>query len=179
MATANFYTKNASKYFAFEDKEDEFFDYKEFIEDLGYFFEERGFDQSANYNWCTSEDAREVATISADRQYGGVSVEIQITAILRSGYYAGACFDWIPKFCIHTQDFDEIPDETLLCELLEYYSDMPAGMAKIQARNAEKWFQRTFDSLVEETEKCMSEASDHTLVCTARFSNGEAMYSKA
>jgi DNA-directed RNA polymerase subunit F len=60
---------------------------------------------------------------------------------------------------------------------MEWQSSMPAGMIKIQCKHAERFASITAEELIEVVEEFYKQNS-MPLGVTARFSNGETIYSK-
>lgn len=174
MGTSNFGKKNASSYFVISDEGWEDL-WEERIEMLRDQFMEQGF-ESCSKDWLHNEDARCIAVISESRMYGDVPVQVDITVVLRPGYYTGACFDWLPYFHVGYSDGDEVPEVLEVFEDFESYSGMNPGLIKIQSWKAFDWLEKTFDSLVEKTESIMKEVCDTNLRRVATFSNGETIY---
>lgn len=196
MATSNFYNRNASKVFAVlmnyeqpvldenDQETDEMetvvpdeWEYDDFIDNLQDALIEKEYcdrnhsDNERNYS------GRVIAERYTDQSFHGMTVEVNIKAIIRSAYYEGANLDWEIDYIYDGYTFDELPDEAELKEHLEYYG-ANAGMATIQSRNAHIWMQRQAEALIAELEKVFEEHSQ-PLNVVARFSNGETMYAKS
>ena len=192
MATSNFHKVNASQYYSvfFEaDEENEGFQdfwYDDQIENIRSFLNEKGFNVDANSlkNVKDPHESRSfpsnvIASISEHKRICNVEFQINMCAVVRSGYYDGFNLDWFYEVEIEGDcDIDCIPDLEQLSETLSYYGDVSVGMGKIQAKNALKWLNETVDSLIENTEDYFKEITT-PLVITARFSNGETFYAKA
>lgn len=122
------------------------------------------------HSFCSSP----LFQIYSDRWFGDVHVEVNINCVMRSGYYEGACLDWFDSCVYHddTIEFNEID-----YEITDYMSQMNAGLRKIQEKNAKKWLWEQRNQIIELVEKIFTENST-PLSVTARFSNGETIYSK-
>lgn len=107
------------------------------------------------------------------RKFGDIGVSVNINCVARVGYYEGANLDWYVTYNICGDDTDEID----FLSSMQHYSYMPAGMIKIQAKNAELWAAMITDELIDATEEFFKKNS-MPLGVTARFSNGETVYSK-
>lgn len=108
------------------------------------------------------------------KSFGDMSIAVSINCVIRHGYYEGGNLDWYMTYDTVNHKGGEID----FADDFEYCSNMPAGMIKIQCKNAERWAEKTTDELVEITEELFKQQS-MPLVVTARFSNGETHYSKA
>jgi hypothetical protein len=203
MGTSNFYYRNASKVFAIglnyeqpildedgnetdenENVSCESFEYEEQIENVKYHMEENkgkfhfsDYEQKSqldNRNFCASY----VGSLSANKNFGDVNIDVQINAFSRAGYYEGACLDW--ELCVNVDgngnDSDDIEDVTYFVENTSS-RNMNDGMLKIQAKNAQKWANKISDELIAAVEKSF-EISSTCFVRVATFSNGETIYQK-
>lgn len=113
-----------------------------------------------------------IGTLSKSERFLGVDVEVEITSVIRSGYYDGACLD----YC-YTFRFDGHSDYQDALET--YVSDMHSD-AEIETnkRLAEDFLRHWTDVLSDELEKIFSSySSPLTKVATA--SNGETFYVNA
>ena len=192
MATSNFHKVNASQYYSvfFEgDEENEGFQdfwYDDQIENIRSFLKEKGFNVDANSlkNVKDPDELRSfpsniIGSISEYKRICNVEFQINMYAVVRSGYYDGFNLDWFYEVEIEGDcDIDCFPDLEQLSETLSYYGDVSVGMGKIQAKNALKWLNKTVDSLIETTEDCFEKITT-PLVIVERFSNGETIYAKA
>lgn len=166
MGTANFYNKNASHTFVRELETE--FDYDMFKEDIYHTFKHHNYHVFNGKNYRRPEsDLRSfpsiiVASKSKYKIYNDVELIITINVILRSGYYQHANLDW------------ELAKE--LPVLSDYYYNI--GLAKIHEPYAELWAENAENELIEETEKIFKDLTEPYNV-SARFSNGEAFYTKA
>ena len=174
MGTGNFYSKNASRVFAFETEEE--FDYDDNVGNIQCALKEKGFDEENEYekNGLRSFPGRYIASKSISKDYHGMEVTVTIKAICRGGYYSGANVDWELEYQYESQNDDEINVDYITEELERYY-DVKRGMAIIQGRNAAKWLEKAAQELVNELEAVLEEWT-MPLVVVARFSNGETMY---
>ena len=192
MGTSNFYNVNAKQYYSvfFEsDEENEEFQdfwYEDQIENICSYLNEKGFNVDANslknvkdpYE-LRSFPSHVIGSISEYKRICNVEFQINMYAVVRSGYYEGFVLDWFYEVEIEGDcDIDIIPDFEQVSETISYYGDVSVGMGKIQAKNALKWLNKTVDSLIETTEDAFKDITT-PLVVTARFSNGETFYAKA
>lgn len=203
MGTSNFYYRNASKVFAIcldyeqpildedgnETDENETvscseIEYSEQIENVQYHMQENkgvfSYSESEinsqfdNRNFC----ARFVGSLSANKKFGDVYVDIQINAFSRAGYYEGACLDWELSIDVDQYNYDNIEDvlsDLKDCNITSY--TMNVGMVKIQSKNIQKWLIKVKDELVKLVEKSFENAST-CFVRVGTFSNGETIYRK-
>lgn len=189
MGTSNFHKVNASQYYSvfFESDEDiNDFWYDDQIENIRSFLNEKGFNVDANSlkNVKDPDESRSfpsniIGSISEYKRICNVEFQINMYAVVRSGYYDGFNLDWFYEVEIEGDcDIDCFPDLEQLSETISYYGDVSVGMGKIQAKNALKWLNETVDSLIENTEEYFKKITT-PLVITERFSNGETIYAKA
>jgi hypothetical protein len=108
-----------------------------------------------------------------NKKFGDVDVTVNINCVVRVAYYEGANLDWYITYDACGINMDEID---FLADM-EWQSYMPAGMVKIQCKNAERWASETADYLIETVEEFYKKKS-MPLTVTAQFSNGETIYSK-
>lgn len=179
MGTANFYTKNASKYFVvlmgWEDEEtgdyvypDEFAlsDLKDNLRwelsKLGYQTDEGG-----------DSDGTYIASKTVHKIYGDTEVGFTLRAVLRSGYYEGAVLDY-ELLDYEGYESDDVSDYLYN---FEYQSNMPQGMQTIQRKYAESWSQRELQEQINKLEELFENwSSPYKKV--AQFSNGETIYER-
>jgi hypothetical protein len=199
MGTSNFYNKNASKVYAFcisyeddvldengestgkkEIRQPEEYDWQDSVD---YFrellSEHKGYDKKDSWekNGLRSYCGKVIGIIKEQKTFGDMDVIVAIEIISRSGYYEGSNLDWNLSYCYYN-DFDDSFNEDDVKSDFVYYSDMNAGLATIQAKNACKWMEKTAESLVRFTEEVFEKCTT-PLVVSARFSNGETWYQKA
>ena len=108
-----------------------------------------------------------------NKKFGDVDVTVNINCVVRVAYYEGGNLDWYMTFDICGNNIYEIE----FYSDIEWHSDMPAGMRRIQCKNAERFASNTEDELIEVVEDFFKQNS-MPLGVTARFSNGETHYSK-
>jgi hypothetical protein len=149
MATSNFHNVNASNIFAVELQDE--FDYQDLIDNVKYSLKETGF-----FNILTKSDPNELRSFPSKsigsldnyvEDTEGNGIYVNVTAVVRSGYYEGVNLDW---HC-HFEEYGENVEHLL------------------PAAEAEK------NRLVEMVEYVFSEFST-PLGVTAQFSNGETIY---
>lgn len=189
MGTSNFHKVNAKQYYSvfFESDEDiNDFWYDDQIECICFFLNEMGFNVDAN-SLKSIKDPHElrsfpsnvIGSISEYKRICNVEFQINMYAVARSGYYEGFILDWFYEVEIEGDcDIDCFPNLEQLSDTISHYGDVNVGMAKIQAKNALKWLNKTVDSLIETTEDCFEKITT-PLVIVERFSNGETIYAKA
>lgn len=108
-----------------------------------------------------------------NKKFGDIDVTVNINCVVRVAYYEGASLDWYITYdaCdINMHEVDFLADA-------EYQSNMPAGMIKIQCKNAERFASNMTEELIETVEEFFKQKS-MPLAVTARFSNGETHYAK-
>ena len=175
MGTGNFYNKNASKIFAFETEEE--FDYEDAIGNIVCELKNNGFSEAKGreQGGLRSYEGSYIASKSIEKTFCGATAEVEIKAVVRSGYYSGANIDWelVYKF---EENCDEIPND--IAEVLVRYYGVKEGLATIQAKNVRKFMEKAAEALVAELERVLAETTE-ALIVVARFSNGETIYEKA
>jgi hypothetical protein len=188
MGTSNFYNRNASKVFALEDVEGwEYHDYMDRIECLkervaGIAEKLKG----VNY-YPGGHDPHELRSFNStilgrlciSREYKGLEVNIEITAILRSGYYEGANLDWNIDYQFNGQEGSEAaPELTEIAENLSYYGNCSENRAGSLSPAVLRWFELSGQKLINALEREYKKQA-MPLRVAARFSNGETWYEKA
>lgn len=141
------------------------------LREKGYFVQEGG----GIFSNLRSFEGKVIATISECKTYMGVEVEIQLVAILRSGYYEGANLDWeLTYFADGYENDEEIVEEW------EYQAakEHSVGLVKMNRSRVEAWVETNRDRLVSDVETIFEEMST-PLRLVGRFSNGEAIYESA
>lgn len=198
MGTSNFYNKNANKVFAVlmnyetpilnEDGEEteetetvspEEWEYEDLKKEVILSLEKSKFNHYTSSKTVYEDGLRSYpGTLLGDlyisKQYGDTEITVEITAIIRSGYYEGCNLDWE---CVIKIDGSETDSGEFSVDF-GYASDMSIGLQAIVAPKALKWAEKMQNELIEELEKIYTEIS-MPLVVTARFSNGETWYAKA
>lgn len=185
MGTANFHNKNASVIFVANVEEE--MDYYDLFDNLRYMLKDKEFYTYRQKNAPTPKSynrscpARIVGDKTEYTYYGDAEVIITIKAVIRSGYYQHCNLDWEIDASVGGYEINEMLN--LYCygsriTFEDALSDwMNEGMAKIHAPSVKNWMHNTKDDLVYELEKVYELITDQ-YVCTARASNGEAMYEK-
>jgi hypothetical protein len=183
MGTGNFYFRNASRVFAVGMDNTDEHDFLEMKGNITSNLEEKckpsPFDfhkynskrsQFENRNFCETY----LGTIYTEKMFGDIS--ININCFTRAGYYEGACLDW--ELEINVDGSGDIDNTNDVVEQFVYCDSnkMNIGMLRIQARNAEKWAEKTVKGITELVELVFSECSDIQLNVMGHFSNGEAVY---
>ena len=118
--------------------------------------------------------SRVIGEITSEAEFAGglISGEIVITAVMRSGYYEGACLDWHITKRIDGDDYDD-PSE---------YDGGDNDFTEIESESAQiaivEWFADEEERLVEFVEKVFTQAS-MPMEGVATFSNGETIYKMA
>lgn len=186
MATPNFCNYEASKYYAIgSDASDEFiyddtkknvyYELENLVKNTNYYTNEiQNFDRSLNRYYGGSY----IQSIAIDKSFGDFTTNIVCHVFLSSGRYAGATLDYITEIQFNGYEYGDLEffNKNFTPSDLEYYSNMPIGMQKIQSKNVQKFVSSALPELHEQIEKIFEMYCEHTLVCTAVFSNGEAIY---
>ena len=204
MATCNFYNENCSRYFAIgmnryftkEDVEecdldpelegvfDEFgteTDYEDSKQNIVSGLQAKGWEDYDGYE----DDARVIAYKDKSLVYGGCEISLEIKALVRSGYYEGACMDLSGKVTIDSagdywtgrpeydmfDDFDE-------SYVIEDNWTGNAGLDHLQAKNIIKKLNAIIEDLRNEAEYVFSCYCGEELAVAYHCSNGETGYNR-
>ena len=151
MATSNFHNVNASNIFAVQLEDT--YEYDDLISNL-----ESEFNSHRDYSTVGKSDPDElrsypstsIGSFSNSLSIGDDEVEIFVTPVVRSGYYDGVNLDWHVRYYVNGYEDDTYSDTNIQSLLYGY---------------------------VEFIENIFEKYSE-PLVVTARFSNGETIYSK-
>lgn len=177
MGASNFYNENASRVFSIDfEKSWEYEDQISLIEDI---LSEKGYyEGGSDANELHSYPSRVLGQKSVFKEYAGLEFGVKIVAVARSGYYAGANFDWSIEVLVDgcEYDFDDISPETFKDAFID--AGTHEGIAAFTSHFAHAWCRRQSEILVYEIEK-VYEKNTEALVIVARFSNGETIYQKA
>jgi hypothetical protein len=175
MSTSNFHNENASCIFACELVDE--FSYEDLIENLQVAFDDLHADYSAGGHdpyELRSYPSRVIAGLVFSKTYRDFSVDLEISIIIRSGYFAGCNLDWDIVYMIE----GEAVFEKEFADAIEYYTASSPKMAAYRSRLAVKWAEKTEEKLIEKVEGIFRQFSTPLRVA-ARFSNGETIYEEA
>ena len=204
MATGNFYNENCSRYFAIgmnryftkEDVEecdldpeiegefDEFgteTDYEDSKQNIISGLQEKGWDDFNGYEG----DACVIASKDKSLVYGGCEISLEIKALVRPGYYEGACMDLSGKVTIDSAgdywtgspeyDLFDVFDES---DVIEDNWTGNAGLDHLQAKNIIKKLNSIIEDLRNEAEYVFSCNCGEELAVAYHCSNGETGYNR-
>ena len=204
MATCNFYNENCSRYFAIgmnkyytkEDVEecdldpeiegefDEFgteTDYEDSKQNIISGLQEKGWDDFNGYEG----DARVIASKDKSLVYGGCEISLEIKALVRPGYYEGACMDLSGKVTIDSAGdyWTGSPEYDLFdgfdeSDVIEDNWTGNAGLDHLQAKNIIKKLNSIIEDLRNEAEYVFSCYCGEELAVAYHCSNGETGYSR-
>lgn len=204
MATCNFYNENCSRYFVIgmnryftkEDVEeydldpelegefDEFgteTDYEDSKQNIVSGLQEKGWEDSDGYEG----DACVIASKDKSLVYGGCEISLEIKALVRSGYYEGACMDLSGKVTIDSAGdyWTGSPEYDLFDDFDESYViddnwTGSAGLDHLQAKNIIKKLNSIIEDLRNEAEYVFSCNCGEELAVAYHCSNGETGYSR-
>lgn len=111
-------------------------------------------------------------SLNTYKEYGDLTIGVQINCVMRSGYHEGACLDW---FITTTDDIDfDLESYKIFYDM---NSDLPIGLGMIIAKHAFNWATKTKEELIQFIEAFFREHSS-PLTVAGRFSNGETIYEK-
>ena len=176
MGASNFHNQNASRIFAFEiedewEWDDKKIDIKESLKEMKdvQFRDWGGNDPHELRSYPSSV----LGALSVSREYNGVDVCINLTAIVRSGYHCGGNLDWNLTFDINGDEQDEVD----FTDSFEYYLETSRENALRISGYAEKWAKKEGEKLIEKLEELYKNVTT-PLTVVATFSNGETIYSE-
>ena len=202
MATCNFMSANCTRYFAIgmnryftkEDVEecdldpeiegefDEFgteTDYEDSKQNIVSGLQEKGWDDFNGYEG----DACVIASKDKSLVYGGCEISLEIKALVRSGYYEGACMDLSGKVTIDSAGdyWTGSPEYDLFDDFDESYViddnwTGNAGLDHLQAKNIIKKLNSIIEDLKIEAEYAFSRGCEREMFQAYHCSNGETGY---
>lgn len=206
MATCDFMSANCTRYFAIgmnlyytkEDVEECDLDpelegeFDEFGTETDYDFakqnivsglQKKGWEDFDGYEG----DARVIAYKDKTLVYGGCEISLEIKALVRSGYYEGACMDLSGKVTINSAgdywtgspEYDMF-DGGDFCEdqvIKDDWTGNP-GLDHIQAKNITKKLNSIIEDLKDEAEYIFSCYCSEELGVAHQYFNGETVYSR-
>ena len=204
MATCNFMSANCTRYFAIgmnryftkEDVEecdldpelegeyDELgteTDYEDSKLNIVSGLQEKGWDDFNGYEG----DACVIASKDKSLVYGGCEISLEIKALVRSGYYEGACMDLSGKVTIDSAGdyWTGSPEYDLFdgfdeSDVIEDNWTGNAGLDHLQAKNIIKKLNSIIEDLRNEAEYVFSCNCGEELAVAYHCSNGETGYSR-
>ena len=204
MATCNFYNENCSRYFVFgmnryftkedvvecdldpelEGEFDEFgteADYDFSKQNIVSGLQEKGWEDYDGYEG----DALVIAYKDKSLVYGGCEISLEIKALVRSGYYEGACMDLSGKVTIDSAGdyWTGSPEYDLFDDFDESYViddnwTGNAGLDHLQAKNIIKKLNSIIEDLRNEAEYVFSCYCGEELAVAYHCSNGETGYNR-
>ena len=204
MATGNFYNANCSRYFVFgmnryftkEDVEEcdldpelegEFdelgteTDYEDSKQNIISGLQEKGWDDFNGYEG----DACVIASKDKSLVYGGCEISLEIKALVRPGYYEGACMDLSGKVTIDSAGdyWTGSPEYDLFdgfdeSDVIDDNWTGNAGLDRLQAKNIIKKLNSIIEDLRNEAEYVFSCNCGEELAVAYHCSNGETGYSR-
>lgn len=204
MATGNFFNANCTRYFVlgmnkYYSKEDveanemapelvgEFdevqteFDYQTEKEDIISELKAKGWEDYDGYEG----DARVIAYKDKTIVYGGCEISLEIKALVRSGYYEGACMDLSGKVIIDSAgdywtgspEYDMFDDGEFseISVVDDNWTGNP-GLDHLQAKNIINKLNSIIEDLKIEVEYAFSRGCEREMFQAYHCSNGEAGY---
>ena len=202
MATCNFYNENCSRYFVFgmnryftkedvvecdldPELEGEFdelgteTDYEDSKQNIVSGLQEKGWEDYDGYEG----DALVIAYKDKSLVYGGCEISLEIKALVRSGYYEGACMDLSGKVTIDSAGdyWTGSPEYDLFDDFDESYViddnwTGNAGLDHLQAKNIIKKLNSIIEDLKIEAEYAFSRGCEREMFQAYHCSNGETGY---
>lgn len=204
MATCNFMSANCTRYFVLgtnkyyskEDVEENGLDpelvgeYDEAQTDFDYQYQEKEIVSSLQKKGWEDFDGYEdnvhvIAYKTKSLVYGGCEISLEINALVRSGYYEGACMDLSGKVIIDSAGdyWTGSPEYDLFEDFNELYVTEDnwtgnVGLDHLQAKNIIKKLNSIIEDLKNEAEYAFSCGCEYELYQAYRCGNGETGYGK-
>ena len=202
MATCNFYNENCSRYFVFgmnryytkEDVEECDLDPQlegeldEFETEADYAFAKQNIVSGLRKKGWQDYDGYEgdalvIAYKDKSLVYGGCEISLEIKALVRSGYYEGACMDLSGKVTIDSAGdyWTGSPEYDMFDDFDESYViddnwTGNAGLDHLQAKNIIKKLNSIIEDLKIEAEYAFSRGCEREMFQAYHCSNGETGY---
>lgn len=166
-------------------------EYDDLKSNIGYELEQIGgtsLDEAIGHD--NSYHRQAIGSLSSDKYFGDINVELEIKVLVQSAYYEGATLDYLISIYnggeytevengYYTTTVEDIVEDLFETKYADHdYSTMNKGMRTIQSRNAIDWVQNEIDELSSKVEAIFETYSQHKLACKGVFSNGEAVYTK-
>lgn len=206
MATGNFYNGNCSRYFVLgmnkyyskeEVEENELdpelvgeyneaqteFDYECQEKEIVSGLQKKGWEDFDGYE----DNARVIAYKTKTIHYGGCEISLEINALVRSGYYEGACMDLSGKVIIDSAgdnwtgspEYDMFDGGDFIEDSVieDSWTGNP-GLDHLQAKNIIKKLNSIIEDLKNEAEYVFSCGCEYELYQAYHCFNGETGYGK-
>lgn len=183
MGTSNFHNKNASRVFAIEIEDD--FDYEDAKSNIQYallaFNNVKGISVRTSDDRANSElrsfPAVKIAELWARYSINDIEFTLEVNAVVRSGYYAGANFDWETRFYSDESWDGGLEDGFYdIRDIQNNYFFKTKG-SYVYANAVNQWLKRDLKRMIDIIEGVYSDFTT-PLAVAARFSNGETIYTK-
>jgi len=206
MGAANFWVKNASRYYVvckteyltdedgdvIRDKDgyqivDNCYDYHFDIESMGDYIREKA--MAAGYStdkWDAPDRHRNfaehgLAYLSISKEVNDLTISAELGTLVRAGYYEAAVLDY--QGGVYIDGGDEVDEDSFIevfTDKFEWLNDKRMdAIALMRMRAAKAWAYTELQKMIDFVEQCFAELSgEDQYVCAGRFSNGEAVYQK-
>lgn len=182
MATANFYSKNASYIYAIlQENEYDDYIYDDVKDNISNDLEVYTKNSKAYLGYSNKyyRDASLIEVVSITDEVAGIPLTVSIDILMRPGYYEGANLDYEISYKVESVEFDDLSEAyQAYFDVATWDYDMNKGLAKIQAKNAVNRLEAMSEELIENVEKILKANCTHVLQVAAQFSNGETLYSE-
>jgi hypothetical protein len=134
--------------------------------------------KSGNANFLQSFEGGILGSLNIDKDYLGITCQVEVTAVLRSGYYEGANLDW--ELTLYADGYES-------CEITDFLDEWEyqarkyngIGLVSMNRDHVENWANQALTNLTEEVEKVFEEFTEIKLKKVGQFSNGTAVYERA
>ena len=199
MATNNFHNVNAENIYAVlmgrdepvidEDgnETDEYeyiqpqdFEYEDLLENLRSEFKNSKdwISDDGNAHFLRSFSGTEISTLCKNKEYLGISVEIEIIPVIRSGYYQGANLDYELKFTVNGYEIEQSDVVNDWAEEAIYREEYNRGLIEINKSHLGTWLEENTVNLVKFVENIFKDYTGFKLKKVSQASNGEAFYER-
>lgn len=156
-------------------------DYEFAKQNIVFGLQKKGWEDFDGYE----DNAHVIAYKTAALNYGGCEISLEINALVRSGYYEGACKDLSGKVTIDSggdywtgsPEYDMFEDFNELYVTEDSWTGK-AGLDHLQAKNIIKKLNSIIGELKNEAEYVFSCGCESELYQTYRCDNGETGYGK-
>lgn len=184
MSTQNFYCKNCTSVFAFalaNDQDEAQLNYDDFCENVIYELEAAGWKTpSTRRGYCA-----ELATAETCLECAGAIMTIEMRALVRSGYYAGACSDL--ECTVHvdaancspwdeSEEYDIFNFDITPADVVRGRWTRNPGLDAIHGPRIAAEIRAEVRRLQDQAEEVFRKYCEREMRCVAVFNNGEAMY---
>jgi len=185
MGTSNFHNENATRIYA--DECDYEGAYEDLVSNVRYSLQAK--DEAKTIQFTFDDDisldselrsfpARSIGTVYENFSFLNADINVELIPLVRSGYYEGANLDYEVSFILEGENFESITD--LISAIQDYPEDYDTtpGLIAIHSNNLQNRLEKSFNTLVEETEATFAELTI-PLIRLGGLSDGTSVYEAA